>query len=88
MPPKRRYEEISALALERPVPTEFDWAGMLAQGRNCYGDPDQVIKLIEVANANFDFDTFSSTFNFGGMAHEEIKRSMRLFAKEVMPAFK
>ena len=33
-------------------------------------------------------DIFSTTFNFGGLPHEDVKRSMRLFAKEVMPAFK
>jgi hypothetical protein len=36
---------------------------------------------------NYQFDIFSTTFNFGGLPHEEVKRSMRLFAKEVMPAF-
>lgn len=84
----RRYERISAIALERPQPGEPDWASMLAVGRNCYGNPDQVIRAIQAAQANFSFDVFSTTFNFGGMKHEEIKRSMRLFAKEVMPAFR
>lgn len=83
-----RYEEISARALERPAPETYDYEGMLAAGRNCYGDPDQVIKTIQIAQQNFYFDVFSSTFNFGGLPHEEIKRSMRLFAKEVMPAFR
>jgi alkanesulfonate monooxygenase SsuD/methylene tetrahydromethanopterin reductase-like flavin-dependent oxidoreductase (luciferase family) len=84
----RRYEDISAIALERPAPPEPDWDTMLATGRNCYGTPDQVIKLIKTAQEHFDFDIFSSTFNFGGLPHEDIKRSMRLFAKEVMPAFR
>ena len=43
---------------------------------------------IENTIANFDFDVFSATFNFGGLPHEEVKRSMRLFAREVLPAFK
>lgn len=83
----RRYEKISAIALERPEPGEPNWQGMLAVGRNCYGNPDQVVRAIQNAQANFSFDVYSTTFNFGGMKHEEIKRSMRLFAKEVMPAF-
>jgi hypothetical protein len=61
---------------------------MLETGRNCYGNPDQVIKAIEAAQRNFDFDIFSSTFNYGGLPHEDVLRAMRLFAKEVMPAFR
>ena len=26
--------------------------------------------------------------NFGGLAHEQVRESMRLFAEEVMPAFR
>ncbi|HEY3117866.1 MAG TPA: LLM class flavin-dependent oxidoreductase [Chloroflexota bacterium] len=84
----QRYDTISDIALERSAPRTWDWEGMLATGRNCYGNPDQVIKLIQKAQENFYFDVFSTTFNFGGLDHEEIKRSMRLFAKEVMPAFR
>jgi len=36
----------------------------------------------------YDFNILTTTFNFGGISHDEIKRSMRLFAKEVMPAFR
>src|SRR5207245_9693415 len=66
----------------------YDVAGMLAAGRNVYGNPDQCIKAINRTLQNYDFDIFSTTFNFGGLPHEDVKRSMRLFAKEVMPAFK
>ena len=38
--------------------------------------------------ANYYFDTLTTTFNFGGIPHAEIVKSMRLFAKEVMPAFR
>jgi hypothetical protein len=30
----------------------------------------------------------TTTFNFGGIPHDRIKKSMSLFAKEVMPAFR
>ena len=71
-----------------PVTREnYDYAGMLAQGRNIYGNPDDCIRLIQTAAENYDFDICSTTFNFGGIPHEEILKSMRLFAKEVMPAF-
>jgi hypothetical protein len=34
------------------------------------------------------FNILTTTSNFGGILHDIIKKSMRLFAKEVMPAFK
>jgi hypothetical protein len=61
---------------------------MLATGRNNYGDPDEVIRGIGNARKHYYFDTLTTTFNFGGIPHPEITRSMRLFAREVMPAFR
>jgi len=84
-----RYDEISRIgrrSLTAP-PAEYDWNMMLATGRNNYGTPEQVIQGIHNAAKNYYFDTLTTTFNFGGIAHEEIKKSMRLFAEEVMPAF-
>ena len=37
---------------------------------------------------HYYFDTLTTTFNFGGIPHSEVIKSMRLFAKEVMPAFR
>jgi hypothetical protein len=37
---------------------------------------------------NYYFDTLTTTFNFGGIPHGAILKSMRLFANEVMPAFR
>jgi alkanesulfonate monooxygenase SsuD/methylene tetrahydromethanopterin reductase-like flavin-dependent oxidoreductase (luciferase family) len=64
----------------------YDWEAMAAAGRNIYGTPDDCIAGIQHARAHYDFDTFSATFNFGGLTHEEIVSSMRLFQREVMPA--
>jgi hypothetical protein len=36
---------------------------------------------------HYSFNIMTATFNFGGIPHNTIKASMRLFAKEVMPAF-
>lgn len=36
---------------------------------------------------NYEFDVFSTTFNFGGIP-PQIRKSMRPFAKEVLPASK
>jgi len=86
-----RYDGTSSVAHQRPRQIlanqpGYDWPGMERTGRNIYGTPDECIAGIRRAQANYDFDVFGATFNFGGLQHEEIVRSMRLFAKEVLPA--
>ncbi len=84
-----RYDNISALSRGHTFDAaSYDFDGMLAQGRNVYGTPEQCIAAIQNSIENYEFDIFSTTFNFGGIPHEEIKKAMRLFAKEIMPAFK
>jgi alkanesulfonate monooxygenase SsuD/methylene tetrahydromethanopterin reductase-like flavin-dependent oxidoreductase (luciferase family) len=84
-----RYDEISRIGRRSlTVPgTAYDWDMMLATGRNNYGTPDQCIRNIQNAHKYYYFDTLTTTFNFGGISHAETLKSMRLFAKEVMPAF-
>ena len=85
-----RYDHIATIGRDGRLVhgPDYDWDGMLAAGRNVYGTPDQCIQQIQNTMRNYEFDIFSTTFNFGGIPHEEIKKSMRLFAKEVMPAFR
>lgn len=85
-----RYDHISTVGRDTSLKhgPDYDWKGMLASGRNVYGNPDQCIQAIYNSIRNYDFNIFSTTFNFGGIPHEEVKRAMRLFAREVMPAFK
>lgn len=86
----KRYDEISRIgrrSLTAP-PGEYDWEMMLATGRNNYGNPEQCIENIHNAMKHYYFDTLTTTFNFGGIPHAEILKSMRLFAREVMPAFR
>ena len=89
-PAIRRYDEISRVGRRsvKAFEANYDWDGMLATGRKNYGNPDDCIRNIHSAARHYYFDTLTTTFNFGGIAHEEIKKSMRLFAKEVMPAFR
>jgi alkanesulfonate monooxygenase SsuD/methylene tetrahydromethanopterin reductase-like flavin-dependent oxidoreductase (luciferase family) len=85
-----RYDAISRIgrrSLTAP-PAEYDWDMMLATGRNNYGTPQHCITNIHNAAKHYYFDTLTTTFNFGGIPHTEILKSMRLFAKEVMPAFR
>ena len=85
-----RYDEISRIGRRsvKAFEPNYNWQGMLASGRNNYGNPDECIQGIHNAARHYYFDTLTTTFNFGGIPHEEIKKSMRLFAKEVMPAFR
>ena len=86
----KRYDEISRIGRRSlsAVPAEYDWETMLATGRNNYGNPEQCIRNIRNAMKNYYFDTLTTTFNFGAIPHAEIMKSMRLFAREVMPAFR
>jgi alkanesulfonate monooxygenase SsuD/methylene tetrahydromethanopterin reductase-like flavin-dependent oxidoreductase (luciferase family) len=85
-----RYDAISRIGRKSAmVETDnYDWDGMLAAGRNLYGNPKQCIEIVLNAMRHYYFDILTTTFNFGGIPHEEIKKSMRLFAEEVMPAFR
>jgi alkanesulfonate monooxygenase SsuD/methylene tetrahydromethanopterin reductase-like flavin-dependent oxidoreductase (luciferase family) len=85
-----RYDAISRIGRRsvKPETEKYDWDGMLASGRNLYGNPDQCIEIIHNAMRHYYFNILTTTFNFGGIPHEDIKQSMRLFAKEVMPAFR
>lgn len=65
----------------------YDWRGMWECGRNIYGDPEQCIQGIQNAARNYEFDILTATFNFGGLPHAQTTRAMKLFSKEVLPAF-
>jgi alkanesulfonate monooxygenase SsuD/methylene tetrahydromethanopterin reductase-like flavin-dependent oxidoreductase (luciferase family) len=84
-----RYDAISRIGRrEDAKPKSTDWEGMLASGRNLYGNPEQCIQIIHNSMKHYSFNVLTNTFNFGGIPHDMIKKSMRLFAKEVMPAFR
>jgi alkanesulfonate monooxygenase SsuD/methylene tetrahydromethanopterin reductase-like flavin-dependent oxidoreductase (luciferase family) len=86
-----RYDDLmmkGRVAREFAPPDQYDWDGMRAMGRNIYGNPDECIQGIKNTIANYDFDIFSATFNFGGIPHKDVKHAMTLFAREVMPAFR
>ena len=85
-----RYDHISRIGRKSVKGSQpnYDWEAMLASGRNMYGNPDQCIQVIHNSMKHYSFNIMTTTFNFGGIPHGAIKKSMRLFAKEVMPAFK
>lgn len=51
-----------------------------------FGDPDHCVQRIQALQRQFQMDEFIGYFNQGGLVdHATVKRSMELFAKEVMP---
>ena len=66
------------------LPPSYDY---LVENRAFIGTPDQIIAKIQ-ALKDEGIDYFGCNFSFGDMPQEKVLKSMRLFAKEVMPAFK
>ena len=66
------------------LPPSYDY---LAENRAFIGSPDQIITKIQ-ALKDEGIETFGCNFSFGGMPQDKVLKSMRLFAKEIMPAFK
>jgi alkanesulfonate monooxygenase SsuD/methylene tetrahydromethanopterin reductase-like flavin-dependent oxidoreductase (luciferase family) len=63
------------------LPASYD---ALVQNRAIVGTPDQcVAKIRELRRHGIAY--FGCNFDFGGMEHHKVMRSMELFAKEVMP---
>src|SRR5438034_2428525 len=81
-----RYDALASIGRQRKIQLA-DPVTMFEQGRNIHGNPEQCIQGIHNAARNFEFDTIACVFNWGGLPHAEVMRCMRLFAKEVMPAF-
>jgi alkanesulfonate monooxygenase SsuD/methylene tetrahydromethanopterin reductase-like flavin-dependent oxidoreductase (luciferase family) len=63
------------------LPASYD---ALAQNRAIIGTPDQCVARIKALQAH-GIDYFGCNFDFGGMEHQKVLRSMELFSKEVMP---
>ena len=60
----------------------------LREGGVCYvGDPEGLVREIEVLRAETGLDHLICWMRFGGMAHEHVVESMELLAEHVMPVF-
>jgi len=53
-----------------------------------WGTPDQCYDKIMSTRGRVGSDSFLAAFSFGAMPYEEVEKSMRLFAKEVLPRLK
>ena len=80
----RRYVEIGQ-ADKYPLRLDFDQ--LVDDGKVLCGSPETVRRVLtrylEQSRANY----FLGSFAFGSMAFEQTRRSLELFAREVMPAF-
>jgi alkanesulfonate monooxygenase SsuD/methylene tetrahydromethanopterin reductase-like flavin-dependent oxidoreductase (luciferase family) len=65
-----------------------DFEARLADGMHVVGSPDtvkqQVQEHLQITGSNY----FVGSFFFGTLTGEQTLRSMRLFAEEVMPAYR
>ena len=77
-----KMEDFRKTRTELPPSYEY-----LYENRAFIGSPDQIIAKIK-ALQDQGIEYFGCNFSFGGMPQEKVLKSMRLFAKEVMPAFK
>lgn len=55
---------------------------------NAYGTPDQILGRLESRRKVLGSFEQSTAFRFGGISYEQAEKSMRLFAKEVLPVLK
>jgi alkanesulfonate monooxygenase SsuD/methylene tetrahydromethanopterin reductase-like flavin-dependent oxidoreductase (luciferase family) len=55
-------------------------------GTSLIGSPDTVIKKARAMIATAKPDSLVGMFSFGGLSHEQVMRSIELFATKVMPA--
>ena len=63
----------------------LDTDRMVAELRQIACTPDECVDLLEKAQDRMGFTQCDCTFFFGGINFEQAQRSLRLFAKEVMP---
>ena len=53
-----------------------------------WGTPEQCFEKIMSTRARTGNESFLAAFSFGAMPYDEVEKSMRLFAKEVLPPLK
>jgi alkanesulfonate monooxygenase SsuD/methylene tetrahydromethanopterin reductase-like flavin-dependent oxidoreductase (luciferase family) len=80
--PPKTYEAYQQLR-ERIKQVTFE---SIDRNVGIFGDPDYCVERIQALRREFPMEEFIGYFNQGGLIdHATVKRSMELFAKEVMP---
>lgn len=65
---------------------DYDFA--TREGLYIVGSPDTVIRKLEDDIKTIGYDLHCADMSFGALPHELVEKSLRLFGKEVVPAFK
>jgi alkanesulfonate monooxygenase SsuD/methylene tetrahydromethanopterin reductase-like flavin-dependent oxidoreductase (luciferase family) len=65
---------------------QITWEGLVAETL-AFGSPDTVARHIEIMR-NMGVGQILCWMNFGGLPQDRVRRSMELFAREVMPRFR
>jgi alkanesulfonate monooxygenase SsuD/methylene tetrahydromethanopterin reductase-like flavin-dependent oxidoreductase (luciferase family) len=66
--------------------SKITWEGLVAETL-AFGSPDTVARHIEYMRS-IGVGQVLCWMNFGGLAQDRIRRSMEMFAREVMPRFR
>ena len=66
--------------------SKITWEGLVAETL-AFGSPDTVARHIEIMR-DMGVGQVMCWMNFGGLAQDKVRRSMELFAREVMPRFR
>jgi natural product biosynthesis luciferase-like monooxygenase protein len=86
----RRYREQNVAARLQGSATLAGMGGeppeqLIAEGRVCIGRPDECATILARARDVVGLTEIDCTFYFGGISYEKARRSLELFASEVMP---
>jgi alkanesulfonate monooxygenase SsuD/methylene tetrahydromethanopterin reductase-like flavin-dependent oxidoreductase (luciferase family) len=85
---RNHYEKVDrGRAVAVPAPKESDTDDLLDRFL-VIGTPDTVIRQIKRVEETVGITHFNCSFWFGDIEHPRIMRSMTLFAKDVLPAFR
>lgn len=82
-----REHVVSGVSEPLPFEGEPDLDEMF-ENRTLSGTPPSVIRKLKRYTDIADINMLSCVMHGGGMTHDTVMQSLRLFAKEVMPAFK
>lgn len=81
------WQEISAAARGAPGPDGPTYDLLVESSRAIFGDPARCRQHIERIQSELGLDRIALLCHFGGLPQEKVLASMRLFAREVAPAF-
>ena len=86
VPEDYQWHYTRSTATDSPKREEASSLDQIRSGRYCIGDPDDCIRYLE-AYAEAGVDEVMPLFQVGGISHEEVMDTLRLFGKYVIPHF-